>query len=202
MLLYDKDGRWVGEVFDESKNGGTSGKRIALCVGHNPLSKGAVGSSGISEYDFNMNFLGELLPYLPPTHEYKIFTRKPLNSYSDEQNDLLEQITQWGDCDIAMEFHFNASANSEINGHEILYLTDAGKELAEKLDKKFDIYLDNNDRNIKRRAKGNGYGFLKRGTYTSIIVEPFFAANQHDFMSNGNLLQPLIAAYKEFFSEL
>lgn len=203
MFLYDKDGRIVGEVYDELQTTSPKrGKRIALCIGHNERSQGAVGSSGVSEYTFNKDFLGELLPYLPPTHEYRVFERKPLGSYSAEQDDLAKQIAEWGDCDIAIEFHFNASANSNVSGHEILYLSDKGKTLAEKLDKKFDEHLNNSDRNIKRRASGNGYGFLSRGAYTSIIVEPFFAAHQYRFLGDGDLLQPLIASYKDFFAEL
>jgi N-acetylmuramoyl-L-alanine amidase len=204
MLLYDKYNRVVGEIYPEYEADDVErkGKRIALCIGHNVESQGAIGSSGISEYTFNKNFLDELMPYLPPNHEYKIFKRKPLASYSKEQIDLSEQITEWGDCDIAIEFHFNDAENPSASGHEILYLSDNGKQLAEKLDKAYDEHLNNSDRNIKRRASGNGYGFLSRGDYTSIIVEPFFAAHQYRFVGDGDLLQPLIASYKSFFSEL
>jgi N-acetylmuramoyl-L-alanine amidase len=204
MLIYDSDNRVVGEL-DETyfqSNDNTKSMRIALCVGHNPVGQGAVGSVGISEFEFNKEFLADLIPYLPPTHDYQIFTRKPFGNYNLEQTDLAKQIKEWGGCDLAIEFHFNASTNVSVNGHEILYLSDAGKTLAEKLDKKFDKYLDNNDRNIKRRNSGKGYGFLKRGTYPSLIVEPFFSGFQENFIEGGKLRQPLIAAYKEFFSEL
>lgn len=203
MLLYDKDNKVVGEIYDNPKDyDATKGKRVALCVGHNPKSQGAVGSSGLTEFQFNREFLKELIPYLPPTNEYHLFERKALGGYEAEQDDLAKQIAEWGDCDIAIEFHFNAAVNQSANGHEILYLSNKGKELAEKLDKKFDEYLNNADRHIKRRASGRGYGFLSRGNYTSLIVEPFFASNQYRFVGDGDLKQPLITAYKEFFSEI
>lgn len=177
-------------------------KRIALCIGHNPVRRGAYGSAGLTEYEYNKGFLYELLPYLPPTHEYKIFERPSLGSYTREQNYLHKQIAKWGGCDIAIEFHFNGASNPDINGHEILYLSKAGKELALKLDACYDKYLTNNDRNIIKRDKGNGYGFLRRGNYTSLIVEPFFASHQHRFIEGGDLYHPLIAAYKEFLAAL
>jgi len=177
-------------------------KKIALCIGHNPVKRGAYGSLGLSEYEYNKNFLAELLPYLPPNHDYKIFERKNLGSYTREQNDMHKQISKWGDCDIAIEFHFNGASDPDINGHEILYLSKSGKVLAEKLDECYDKHLHNNDRNIIKRDKGNGYGFLKRGNYTSLIVEPFFASNQERFIEGGEMYQPLVASYKEFFSKL
>jgi len=177
-------------------------KKIALCIGHNPVKRGAYGSAGISEYDYNKQLLSELLPYLPPNHDYHVIERKNLGSYTKEQDEMHKRISELGDVDIALEFHFNGASNPLINGHEILYLSQSGKELAEKLDACYDKYLDNNDRNIIKRNKGNGYGFLRRGNYTSLIVEPFFASHQTRFMEGGDLYHPLIAAYKEFFAAL
>lgn len=177
-------------------------KRIALCIGHNSKQRGAYGSAGLTEYDYNKGFLSELLPYLPPTHDYKVFERKPFGSYDKEQEEMHREIAEWGDCDIAIEFHFNASSNPSVNGHEILYLSNRGKELAAQLDRCFDKHLDNRDRNTLHREEGRGYGFLKRGEYASLIVEPFFASHQERFIEGGDMYQPLIAAYKEFFVEL
>lgn len=177
-------------------------KRIALCIGHNPVQRGAYGSAKMTEFEYNKEFLSKLLPYLPPTHDYFIFERKHLGSYTREQNELHKRIAEVGDIDIAIEFHFNGSSNPDVNGHEILYLSSNGEKLAKALDAKYDKYLDNNDRNIIKRDKGNGYGFLSRGNYTSLIVEPFFASHQHRFIEGGEMYFPLIQAYKEFFAEL
>ena len=175
-------------------------KRIALCIGHNKVAQGAVGNMGISEYDFNKEFVEELIPMLRDTgHEYKIFFRPPGGSYGYQQNVMHANIAECGNVDYAIEFHFNAAESDAVSGHEILYLSKNGKKLAQKLDAQFDKYLNTPDRGIKKRKSGNVYGFLKRGSYASIIVEPFFAAHQDNFVVGGNKRDALLQAYVKFF---
>lgn len=199
MTLYDEIGNAIGELTDLRSSG--SKKKIALCIGHNSKAQGAVGDEGISEYNFNVEFLQELIPQLP-YHNYKIFERPAISNYTEQQNQMHTEIAEWGSCDIAIEFHFNAAENDQVHGHEILYLSKGGKKLAKLLDTEWDQYLTSNDRGIKQRESGNGYGFLKRGSYKSIIVEPFFASHQHNFIKNGDQREALIRSYIEFFKKL
>ena len=174
-------------------------KRIALCIGHNQVASGAVGDMGIPEYNFNKDFVYELLELLDDGNEYKIFFRPPGGSYSHQQNVMHGEIAKWGNVDHAIEFHFNAAESDTVSGHEILYLSKAGKEFAKKLDYQYDIHLSTPDRGIKKRSSGNGYGFLKRGSYSSIIVEPFFASHQHMFVHGGSKRFDLLQSYVDFF---
>ena len=176
--------------------------KIALCIGHNSKAQGAIGQEGISEYKFNAEFLEDLLRLLPDKHEYKVFTRPAVSSYTTQQDEMHKDIAAWGNCEVAIEFHFNAAENDEVHGHEILYLSNGGKTLAFTLDAEYDKYLDSNDRGVKQVTSGNGYGFLKRGAYSSILVEPYFASYQSKFIRGGSHRCALLQAYVDFFIKI
>jgi len=206
MLLYDKNGNMIGECNIDDihpvEPEPVQKKRIALCIGHNNKAQGAVGEAGISEYRFNDDFLQELITELP-YHDYRIFERPAISSYSEQQNIMHAEIAKWGNCDIAVEFHFNAAENDEVHGHEVLFVSSGGQHLAKLLDEEYDRYLDSNDRGVKQLTSGsNGYGFLRRGSYMSILVEPFFAAFQNRFIVDGDQREQLKRAYIEFFKKV
>jgi len=180
-------------------------KRIALCVGHNQYAKGAIGNCNINEYDFNKKLLIEIVNELDDTYSnknvYKIFYRRGNVSYIHQQKILHKEIQYWGNVDYAIEFHFNASHNNNVDGHEILYLSHEGKRIAIKLERKFNKYLRNRDRGVKL-VSHYGRQFLNKGKYASIIAEPFFASHQHCFVDGGKRREGLKKAYKEFLIEL
>lgn len=176
--------------------------KIALVVGHRQNSPGAYGNAGQSEFEFYREFLDELLPELTERHEYKIFLRADdLSGYTERMKHLHKRIDSWG-ADASISFHFNASAKQYVNGHEILYCSENGRKLAAKLDELFDLYLNNRDRNIKKRTlKERGGGFLCRGKSTCILIEPFFASHQDKYM-NGlygrNQLKKSLVEFMEY----
>ena len=178
-------------------------KRIALCVGHNFRAQGAFGAARQSEYNFNNALIDELIEMLSNSNnEFKKFTRQETSSYTVQQNIMHSDIAKWGNVDYAIEFHFNAAEKDSVNGHEVLYLSKKGKKLATKLNSMFNKYLSNNDRGVKKRSSGNGYGFLKRGNYASIIAEPFFAAHQQQFMIGNSHRDALLRAYADFLNTI
>ena len=116
--------------------------------------------------------------------------------------DLHKRIDEWG-ADISIEFHFNGAGDEKINGHEILYCSNGGKKIANVLDEKFDKYLHNNDRNIKKVTPNvRGGGFVCRGKSVCIIAEPFFSAHQDKYMIGTNGRSKLVTAYTEFLREV
>ena len=175
-------------------------KRIALCIGHNSRSKGALGNNNVFEYDFNKKIIEDVLNHVNKKNTYKIFYRPASRSYAYEQDVMRKEIKQWGNVDYAIEFHFNACDDKSVDGHEVLYLSKQGRDLGLKLKDKFNIYLLNDDRGVKRTTK-RGYGFLRRGRYPSIIAEPFFASKTSNY-EKGLHRDRLITAYAEFLEEL
>lgn len=180
--------------------------KIALVVGHRVGAKGAYGNSGISEYDFYSKFVNELVKRLKSEHfghEYSIFYRQDgLNGYRERMKDLHKRIDAYG-ADVSISFHFNAASDEFINGHEILYCSNNGYNLAVQLDELFDAYLDNNDRNVKKRTrKQRGGGFLCRGKSTCILIEPFFASHQNRYIECGDMREPLKQSLVDFIAGL
>jgi len=178
-------------------------KKIALVIGHRSLKQGAYGNAGVSEFAFYNRYIEELLPQLPKDKSYAIFRRKDdLSGYSERMQELHSRIDEWG-ADISISFHFNAFGNTIVNGHEILYCSKNGEKLAKSLDEKFDKYLNNSDRNIKKLTmEDRGGGFVCRGKSICILVEPFFAAHQSEFMLGGAQRQAMSKALIEFIKEL
>ena len=181
--------------------------KLALVIGHRSGAKGAYGNMGISEHDFYTKFVPELVKRLEHEkfeHEYKVFYRfnDGGNGYTERMKDLHKRIDSWG-AKVSISFHFNAAGNESINGHEILYCSNNGHDLAIGLDELFDAYLDNRDRNIKKRTKKQrGGGFLCRGKSTCVLIEPFFAAHQNRFIEGSDMREPLKNALVDFISTL
>ncbi len=179
----------------------------AFVIGHSSLKKGAYGNMGISEFDFYRDFVFELMKRLDNEkiagQKYQTFYREDkLSGYSERMIELHDRIDTWG-ADISISFHFNAAGKEYINGHEILYCSNAGHNLAVDLDELFDAYLKNNDRNIKKRSKHDrGGGFLCRGKSVCILVEPFFAAHQNRYVCGGDMREPLKNAFVDFIASL
>lgn len=210
-FISDEKGTQLLEITEAFKNSSSIGTqtildfkvlpRVALCVGHNRISQGAYGNAGITEYVFNSEFVAELAILLEGIVDFKVFHREPKPTYEEEQEVLHRRIAEWKGCTLAVEFHFNSATNEDITGHEILYFSPKGRLLALKLDKQFDR-LSNKDRNIKLRDKGAGTGFLRRGNYPCLIVEPFFASHQSNFLPNSVQRNLLLQAYVDFFGRL
>lgn len=181
-----------------------SKKKVALVIGHDEKKQGAYGKEGISEYAFNRALVyDELLPVINDV-EVKVFLRNPnISGYTNQMKDLHRKIDEWG-AEHSIEFHFNGASNEDVNGHEVLYYSKAGNQMALQLDECFDKYLKNNDRNVKhiQSSSENGYQFLSRGNSACIIAEPFFGEHQDHYGQTGNMRMKLVQAYAEFINGL
>jgi len=180
-------------------------KKVALVVGHRSKKRGAYGSAGMSEYGYNSLVAKALEERLSKSKKVKakIFYRDDLpGGYGEKMKRLHKRIDSWG-ADYSISLHFNAAGREEINGHEVLYCSKKGKKIAKQLDKSFDKFLKNKDREIKKRTnRQRGGGFLCRGKSICVIAEPFFAAHQAEFMPDTKGWERLIGAYMEFIEWL
>jgi len=162
-----------------------STKKVALVVGHEEYRQGAIGAKGISEWIFWKAFLEENIAEFAKVCDVKIFLRDSKTSgYNAKMRQLHHRIDDWG-ADITISFHFNASASSKASGFEVLAY--AKSDVSKKIAK---IFIDEFEKNELGRNRGlkpvtrkeRGGGFLAKGKSKCILVEPFFAKDQGEFM--------------------
>ena len=179
--------------------------RIALVIGHDYLNRGAYGNTGQSEFDFNDELLTGLsiMDMYPTKHEYGVFYRSAdIPGYTNKMIALHNEIDYWK-ADISIEFHFNSFGDDSVHGHEVLYCSNGGKEIAEKLNQAFDNNLSTSNRGVKRvSGSDRGAGFCCRGKSYAIISEPFFGAHQSKFSKDGIYRESLLKSFEDFFNSL
>ena len=176
--------------------------KIGLITGHDAIKQGA-SHNGITEFDFNDQLLVGMYKSLPPNHNVVHFFRSAdIKGYTNQMIDLHERLKKFG-CDLAIELHLNDFHNPDVDGHEVLVVSEQARVYAEQLNDKFTKYLTNNDRGVKKiSSSDNGYGFLHRGSYPCLIVEPFFIQHIDDYLHGEEKRSNLILAYTEFLNEI
>lgn len=152
--------------------------KIAIVIGHNAASQGAVRvTDGRSEYYWNFD-LAEMIHALNPA-QVRIFRRMPSASVGVEIRKAYEAVDQWG-ADVSCELHFNASTSQTSTGTETLYATNAGKVVALEVQAAMVRALGLRDRGLLYRRSGHGSLSLLAGKAPAVLVEPYFGSNQHD----------------------
>ena len=181
--------------------------KVLLIIGHNPKSKGAYNSQlKLSEFDFWYDYVeSQVLRWHQESgHELTIITRPAGKGYHAEMRHVHDFGSKWG-ADCSVEFHWNGFHNKSVHGHETLYYRGSikGKKIASQMDKQFDKYLDNNDRNLKPvgGVENGAYGLFV-GRYPSILTEPFFNYEAHKYVEGGSERENMNKAYAEFFKSL
>ena len=176
--------------------------KVALIVGHDIVKQGA-SAHGISEFEFNDNLMISLFRQLPDKHEFKHFYRSAdVKGYSEKMDSLHKELAGWG-CELAIEFHVNDFMDKEVDGHEVLAMSNNSMVYATMLNDSFKIYLQNNDRGARKiTASEDGYGFLSRGNYPCIIAEPFFIEQVNKYFFGADKRGGLIKSYIKFFEGL
>ncbi|ADV46446.1 N-acetylmuramoyl-L-alanine amidase family protein [Nitratifractor salsuginis] len=174
-------------------------KKIALVVGHRKNAQGAWGNAGVSEFKYNSHLAEAIKDKLDQVGfggEVKIFFRDDLpGGYGEKMKRLHKRIDEWG-ADYSVSMHFNAAGRQDVNGHEVLYCSKTGRKVAEIFDEALDHSLKNKDRKIKKKTrKDRGGGFLCRGKSVCVLVEPFFAAHQKEYMPGTPGYDALLHAY-------
>lgn len=179
--------------------------KIAIVVGHNERSQGAVRVlDGRTEYDWN----GEMAEYihsLDPSNT-KVFYRTPQGGYSAEIDRVYSEVDEWG-ADCSVELHFNGVANSSVRGCETLSSgTRGSRTLAKKVQSGMLKALPTRDRGVKNLSRGDRGGrSLWAGKAPAIMTEPYFGSNRKDCqIADSNfkqLAKNILAACYKWYEE-
>lgn len=175
---------------------------VAICVGHSRNGDmGAVSCGGINEWTYNKKVAESLKSDL---QEYGISSFIVDNyggtygSYTSAINWLVKHLKEQK-ASVAVELHFNAAANQDANGMEMLHWETSriGLSLAEYVlqgCKKF--FPIANSRGVKSLGKGaRGATFLRKTHCPAIITEPFFGTNWQDWIMFADQEATLSQAY-------
>jgi N-acetylmuramoyl-L-alanine amidase len=175
---------------------------VAICVGHSRKGDmGAVNCGGSNEWTYNKKVAEFLKSDL---QEYGISSFIVDNyggtygSYTSAINWLVKHLKEQK-ASVAVELHFNAAANQDANGMEMLHWETSriGLSLAEYVlqgCKKF--FPIANSRGVKSLGKGaRGATFLRKTHCPAIITEPFFGTNWQDWIMFADQEATLSQAY-------
>lgn len=162
--------------------------KIALIPGHGPsIDKGAENQDGTTELDWNRDLVRRIKSHLLGRAEVFVVHRVK------ERLSPVEQINATG-ADIAVEFHLN-SATGQATGTEMIYISQAGKLLAERLQKAVVSALRLADRGVKTPWAGRGNYFLTKTKMPAVIAESFFIDNDDDLRIGNARKEELAMAY-------
>ena len=178
-------------------------KKLKICVtvGHSQLKNGAYTSAdgrkygGVIEYKYCRDFAKKyLVPQLREAgHDVTLIIcpEKQFTDAKQEKDYKLSRINKIA-YDLVMELHLN-SAQPSAHGTEVLYVSQKGKEYAEKIVKALgEVYTN-------RGAKKRTDLYILNGTKpTAVLLELFFCTNRADYLkghgkTNATKLAKLIA---------
>lgn len=161
---------------------------VAIIVGHNKKSQGAVNYLGETEYIFNSRIARKVKERLAELGVNSAVIFRPVGGYSFQCKEVAKSAKLLGSV-YALELHFNGAANPSARGCEVLV-----RRTVNPIDNKFADYIT--DRlelyGVKQRNQDgvseigpdhNGFGMLDAlgdvGILASII-EPCFAMNRDE----------------------
>lgn len=156
-------------------------KKLAVVVGHNSASPGAVRKdTQESEYTFNTRVARHMVEYARHTYpglEVKTFFRQAGMGYENEIRDVYDRTDRWG-ADLTTELHFNSFGSSSAEGAEVLTSGTASSfKFAQNTQNILVARFGQKDRGVRTRASGRGAESLISGRAPAILVEPFFGSN-------------------------
>lgn len=155
--------------------------KLAIVVGHNSVSQGAVRKdTGESEFVWNGQ-LARRIERLAPKYDVTVRTFKRIagGGYSREIRRVYDQVDGWG-ADASVELHFNSAASDAASGTETLTSgTPLSMQLATSINEEMCISLNLRDRGVKTRSSGDrGYKSLIAGKAPAALIEPFFGSSK------------------------
>lgn len=157
--------------------------KILLTVGHSILKTGACTSAdgrpygGVLEYAYNKGIVNQVAAYLRQvghTADVLICPELQFSRSTDEKNYKVPKANSGG-YDLVAELHLNASALHNARGCEVLYYSEAGKAVAQRIQDKLSTVFK--DRGIQRRT---GLYMLKSTKPTAVMIESFFCDSSAD----------------------
>lgn len=176
--------------------------KIALVIGHNARSQGAVRvTDGRTEYDWMTDLASQICAQDPAL--FRVFRRPPGLGYSTEIRQAYAAVDAWG-ADASIELHFNGSASSAATGTETLASGTTGSlRLAQLIQLAMVGALGLRDRGLVTRKRGDRGGeSLWQGRAPAVLIEPYFGSNPSDCAAADRhfhqLAQGINAACAEF----
>lgn len=158
--------------------------KIALVIGHNKESKGALSPTlNMTEYEYNKLLTSAFVEMFPD--EYVVFERPALPSYTKQMDMVIAEIHKQGPFDLVVELHFNSFVNGQASGSMGIYyeqdiltkniITEMQKRLLSVfgIKKRQNIAVNQNNYSKTR----GGFGVMKC-RYPYILIEPFFGSNE------------------------
>ena len=136
--------------------------KIALVIGHDSDNQGAYGNEGVGEFSFMNGLINSMtsMGMLPDNKEiYVLYRNADINGYTTQMKDLHTRIDAIG-CEVSIELHFNSFSNENVQGHEVLYCSEAGKTIANIMNNSLDEYLPTSNRGVKKVTmddRGGGF---------------------------------------------
>ena len=157
--------------------------KILLTVGHSILKTGVCTSAdgrpygGVLEYAYNKSIVNQAAAYLQQAgHVVDVLICPELQfSRSTEEKNYKVPKANAGGYDLVAELHLNASALHNARGCEVLYYSEAGNAVAQRIQAKLSTVFK--DRGVQKRT---GLYMLKNTKPTAVMIESFFCDNSAD----------------------
>mgnify|MGYP002795963894 FL=1 len=157
--------------------------KILLTVGHSILKTGVCTSAdgrpygGVLEYAYNKGIVNQAAAYLRQAgHVVDVLICPELQfSRSTDEKDYKVPKANAGGYDLVAELHLNASALHNARGCEVLYYSETGKTVAQRIQTKLATVFK--DRSVQRRT---GLYMLKSTKPTAVMIESFFCDSSAD----------------------
>ena len=157
--------------------------KILLTVGHSILKTGICTSAdgrlygGVLEYAYNKSIVNQAAAYLQQAgHVVDVLICPELQfSRSTEEKNYKVPKANADGYDLVAELHLNASALHNSRGCEVLYISDAGKKVAQRIQEKLSSVFE--DRGVAYRD--NLY-MLTKTKPVAVIIESFFCDSSAD----------------------
>jgi len=177
-----------------------SAMRLAVVIGHNARSRGAVRKdTGETEYEWNGR-LAKIMEDLACEYHLtlKVFRRTAGAGYYKQIRQVYAATDGWG-ADASIELHFNSSANPKSTGVEMLSSgSTRSLALAAAVQGQMVDVLGLRDRGVKiRTAQQRGGPSLHWGRAPAILGEPFFGSNRDGLLATDEVseMQTIARAY-------
>ena len=132
---------------------------------------------GVLEYAYNKDIVNQAAAYLRQAgHAVDVLICPELQfSRSTEEKNYKVPKANAGGYDLVAELHLNASALHNARGCEVLYYSEAGKAVAQRIQDKLSTVFKN--RGVQRRT---GLYMLKSTKPTAVMIESFFCDSYAD----------------------
>lgn len=167
---------------------------VAICIGHHPQAQGAtldLEGFTVTEFELWNEWGEEFALTMTHTRHTPHVIRRP---NPDPDRALGRHVNNTG-ADAAIELHFNASANPDAGGCDMLHYpgSEEGKRLAGLLEEKVSSVL-----NVRARHRDTvDYPFVRYTDMPAVICEPAFGSKDAEAFKLLARQAELMKAYRD-----